>query len=294
MDTSYLAPDATDYKSYESFTSVSAMARRIRCSTVEMIHCSGGGHYGGSLSVVDVLVVLFSYFLCEKHKDVAGGDRFVLSKGHAAPAYYATLAEYGVIEKQLLDTYAVMGSVLQGHPDMVVEPTVDFSTGSLGQGLSAALGMAIMLRERAEFAWVVLGDGECQEGQVWEAAMLASRMRLGNLTAVVDANRFQEWGFRREGRVEEPIENIEDKWRSFGWTVVSCNGHDYRALKDALAFVKNDLDRPGVVIARTTKGRGSKFIESNPDRFHCGNLSEVEFKAVLEEIRDEAVGDPLR
>jgi transketolase len=251
----------------------------IRRWVVEMIHRAGGGHFGGSLSIVDILAVLFGGVM-RRPSQTGGGDRFVLSKGHAAPAYYAALASFGFLPRAKLDEFAQFGAALQGHPDRIAEPRMDFSTGSLGQGLSVALGMALVLRPTAR-AWVLLGDGECQEGQIWEAAMLGARMRVDNLTAIVDANGYQEWGFRQEGRVLAPVPDLAGKWRAFGWSVADCDGHDHRDLERALRSVSGNNGQPGVVIAHTVKGRGAALIEAQPDRFHCGALTDSEYNMVL-------------
>src|SRR5262249_33600752 len=146
-------------------------------------------------------------------------DRVILSKGHGSPGYYAVLAERGLIAKKKLWEYGEVGAALQGHPDMTTEPAVHFSTGSLGQGLSAGLGMALALQAKSARVWVVLGDGECQEGQVWEAAMLASRIKAPGLIAIIDANDHQEYGFRENGVAAPPVVQLEEKWRAFGWAV---------------------------------------------------------------------------
>jgi len=255
-------------------------AKRIRRRVVELIHATGEGHYGGSLSMVDILCVLFSRFV-----DRERGDRFILSKGHGAPGYYATLVEFGILAERTLEGYGGFGAALQGHPDMTLNTAIDFSTGSLGQGLSAALGMAIALAQTPARSWVLLGDGECQEGQVWEACMLAARLERGNLIAIVDANGHQEYGFRRRGEAVQPVLNLAEKWRAFGWQVAEVDGHDHLQLTEAL----NDFSRfrlsPGVVIANTVKGRGSALLEADPDRFHCGRLTACEFREVMEELQ---------
>jgi transketolase N-terminal domain/subunit/radical SAM superfamily enzyme YgiQ (UPF0313 family) len=253
-------------------------ARRIRARAVRMIHASGEGHYGGSLSMIDILSVLFGSFI-----DRTRGDRFILSKGHGAPGYYAAMAEFGWIPEGRLEGYGRFGAALQGHPDMTLESRVDFSTGSLGQGLSAALGMALIMRGTSARPWVLLGDGECQEGQVWEAALVAARLRVGNLTAIVDANGHQECSYRRDGKQEVPVADLAAKWRAFGWHAVEADGHDHRDITRALREL-SELEAPGVLIARTVKGYGSSLLETDPDRFHCGELSDVEYHGVLEEL----------
>ena len=264
----------------ERRVAVCERARRIRRRVVRMIHASGEGHYGGSLSMIDILVVLFSFFIDRKR-----GDRFILSKGHAAPGYYATLAEFDLIPESMLESYGRFGAALQGHPDMTLEDAIDFSTGSLGQGLSAALGMALILRSTFARAWVLLGDGECQEGQIWEAAMLAARMGMSNLTAVIDANGYQECGYNRKGRSEEPVPDMAAKWRAFGWEAIEIDGHSHQDIFQGLAHLSIQIKSPGVLIAHTIKGRGASLIEMDPNRFHCGQLSELEYRKVLEELQ---------
>jgi transketolase len=259
------------------------LARRARFSTVRTIYASGGGHYGGSLSVVDILVALFQHIRSFSARN-AVADKIVLSKGHAAAGYYATMAEFELIDARLLDSFAQVGAALQGHPDMVTCGSVDFSTGSLGQGLSAALGMAICLREDDGRAWVVLGDGECQEGQIWEAAMLAARLRVGNLTVLVDQNGLQEWGYRGLGGSEEPVLDAASKWEAFGWTVLECSGHDHAALLSALRNSEGAVGRPTAILAKTVKGFGSDFIAARADRFHCDQLTPAELDLVLGQL----------
>ena len=260
------------------------LARRARRSTVTAIHGAGGGHYGGSLSIVDILAVLFRDFIFRDPSAAAGDrDRFILSKGHAAAAYYAVLAELGLIPRSRLATFAAGPDELQGHPDMLSDPMIDFSTGSLGQGLSVAAGMAMMLRPRGRHVWALVGDGECQEGQIWEAAMLAARLELGNVTAIVDSNGQQEWGYRPDGIPQAPVLDLPAKWAAFGWDVVECDGHDHSSLRRALSPAGQG-GRPKAVIARTVKGFGSHLIEEDSARFHCGELSEDELRLVLEAI----------
>lgn len=248
-------------------------AQAVRRQIVRMLHRVGGGHYGGSLSSVDILLVLWREFLGYG----ADRDRFVLSKGHAAPALYAAMAATGHLDSGMLERYGVDGGFLPSHPEYDGAGTLaDFSTGSLGQGLSAALGMALVLKSLERRAWVLLGDGECQEGQVWEAAMLASRLRVGNLVAVVDCNGRQEWGYS-EG---PPVEGLAGKWSAFGWKVHEVDGHDPVELSRTFAALRaSTRSGPAVVMARTIKGRGFAVIEGAPARFHCGALEASEFAA---------------
>jgi transketolase len=260
------------------------LARLARRSTVSAIHGAGGGHFGGSLSIVDILAVLFHDFIFRDRSAAAvDRDRFILSKGHAAAAYYATLAELGLIPRSRLATFAAAPGELQGHPDMLSDPIIDFSTGSLGQGLSVAAGMAMMLRPQGRHVWALVGDGECQEGQIWEAAMLTARLGLGNVTVIVDANGHQEWGYRPGGIPEIPVLDLPAKWSAFGWNVVECDGHDHSSLRQALSAADAG-GRPKAIIARTVKGFGSALIEEDSARFHCGELNDDEIGLVLEAL----------
>lgn len=258
-------------------------ASLLRRDIVEALYATGGGHYGGSMSVLDLLLTLYRRVLrtAPDAPDHPDRDRLILSKGHAAIALYAVLRRLGY-RSGSLDTYGEAGSPLEGHPDMHTHPGVDFSTGSLGQGLSVGLGIALAVRERGARVWVVLGDGECQEGQVWEAAMLAARLGIDNLVAVVDANGSQEIGWTLSPGVEaDPIPNQNAKWRAFGWKVVEVDGHDYEALEDAFTAASRAEGRPVVVIARTTKGRGYAMLEADPVRFHCATLNPSEHQQLL-------------
>ena len=246
----------------------------VRRLTIETLYRSGGGHYGASLSVIEILSTLYSEAV--RHRR----DKVILSKGHAAPALYATFAALGLLKEEQLWTYAREGSSLQGHPDMRLEPLVDFSTGSLGQGLSVGLGMALVLGERGR-VWVVLGDGECQEGQIWEAARLAAGLNVVNLAAIIDSNRRQEWNLCRSD--VPPVASLRSKWSSFGWNVLECNGHDVTALAEAYRAM-SEMRMPTVLIANTVKGHGSHLISSDPNRFHCDQLTTEEYATVLEEL----------
>jgi transketolase len=254
----------------------------IRREIVRALYHAGGGHFGGSLSVVDVLVVLYGAVLRVDPSRPAWPerDRLVLSKGHAAMALYAVLRHFGWFEGDLA-TYGAADSPFEGHPDMHTLPGVDFSTGSLGQGLSVALGMALALADRdgAE-AWVVLGDGECQEGQVWEAAMLATRLGVRNLRVVVDCNGYQEFGWPSlPADLRQPVPDDALKWRAFGWSVVEHDGHDIPGLLDSFRRMQA-MSRPAVLLARTVKGKGVGLIEADPHRFHCAQLSAVEYSEI--------------
>ncbi|TXH76027.1 MAG: transketolase [Lysobacteraceae bacterium] len=260
-----------------------AEALDLRIDIVEALYATGGGHYGGCLSVIDLLLVLYRRQLRvdpAQPRDPLR-DRLILSKGHAALALYAVLRRLGYFETPLT-RYAELGSPLEGHPDMLALPGVDFSTGSLGQGLSVGVGMAHALRGGDQRVWVVLGDGECQEGQVWEAAMLGAMCRLGRLHAVIDHNRHQEWGW---GEDMPPVPALAEKWRAFGWRVFECDGHDHGAFEAAIAAATAAADAPSVIIADTIKGRGVPLCEADVRRFHCDAASAEEHRMMIEALR---------
>lgn len=237
-------------------------ARGLRVDIVKTLHRSQSGHTGGSLSAIDMVTAL--YFQVMRHNPEnplwEDRDRFVLSKGHAAPAQYVALAEAGYFPREDLMMLRRLGSHLQGHPDSKVTPGVEVCTGSLGQGLSMANGMALGLRlsSRPSRVYVMLGDGELQEGQVWEAAMAAAHYRLDNLCAMVDANALQI-----DGEVEKVMNvgPIGDKFRAFGWNVLEIDGHDMEAIVEALETAGDVKGKPTVIVARTVKGKGVPRFE---------------------------------
>jgi transketolase len=279
------APDDVAVQRAPAGLGRAAEAALLRADIVRALHAAGG-HYGGSLSVIDVLLALYRGHVrvnprAPRHPD---RDRLLLSKGHAAVALYAVLRRLGFFEDDLC-TYADYASNLEGHPDMKTVPGVDFSTGSLGQGLSVGCGMAIALRETGRRVFVVLGDGECQEGQVWEAAMFASANSISNLTAVVDCNGLQEWGRKnRDGASLPPLTQAAQKWRAFGWNVVECDGHDFAAIDDALTTGRADPHAPTAVICHTRKGKGALVAESRAVDFHCAAMTDEEHVATLRQI----------
>jgi len=245
-----------------------AIASRCRGEILRMTHRASAGHPGGSLSETDILVALYTTKI---RVDPANPkwpdrDRFILSKGHASPGMYAILEEQGFISKEDLKSYRVMGGTCQGHVDMKWTPGVDFSAGSLGMGLSYGIGCALAARfdgsERN--AYVMLGDGEIQEGSVWEAAMAAAHHELGNLKVFVDCNRIQNDDF-----VEKQMRmfDIAAKWESFGWAVREIDGHNMQEILDALDWFDGVGNKPAVIVANTVKGKGVSFMENNP-AFH--------------------------
>lgn len=248
---------------------VQSKAAGMRRDIVEMIAAAGSGHPGGSLSAADIVATLYFGGLLRhdpSNPDWPARDRFVLSKGHAAPVLYAALAEAGYFGRDHLATLRKLGSVLQGHPDSKKAPGVEISTGSLGQGLSIAAGLAAGLRggQVAEPAvqdrsvFVLLGDGELQEGQVWEAAMFAAHEGLNNLVAIVDEN-----GLQIDGACSEVmcLGEVEAKFTAFGWKAFSCDGHDIGAIYEAVSAARAFTDGPAVVVAKTIKGKGVSFME---------------------------------
>jgi transketolase len=238
-------------------------AAAIRCDILRMIALAKSGHPGGSLSAADILALLYNGgVLRHRPQDPnwPGRDRFILSKGHAAPVLYATLAQAGYFDKGELATLRRLGSRLQGHPDYRKLPGVEASTGSLGQGLSIAAGMALGLASEdvSRRVYVLLGDGELQEGQVWEAAMFAAHRGLSNLIAIVDAN-----GLQIDGPTDEVLSlgDVGAKFAAFGWAVHELDGHDILALKEAFDTIIASAKGPSVIIARTVKGKGVDFME---------------------------------
>lgn len=267
----------------------------VRRDIAEALYRTGGGHYGGSFSAVELLLTVYTRHLridpaC-LHNPLR--DRFVLSKGHAAIGLYAVLRHLGWVDAAL-DGYASFGSPLEGHPDMTAVPWVDWSTGSLGQGLSAALGMAMGLRRHGRRVWALLGDGECQEGQVWEAVMLAGLLKPDNLHVIVDLNQYQEFGWRLAQRQTprlEPVPDMAAKWRAFGWHVIDCDGHDVCAIDEACSEAVARA-RPCVILAATQKGHGSPLTESDPLRFHCTEVNADEHAAILAGLNREGPKQP--
>ncbi|MFA4957352.1 MAG: transketolase [Candidatus Methanoperedens sp.] len=255
----------------------------IRRHIIKMVYSAGSGHPGGSLSSTDILVVLFFHVM--KHnpqKKDREMDRFILSKGHAAPALYATLAESGYFPISKLESLRKNGGYLQGHPDSSV-PGVEVSSGSLGQGLSCGNGIALAARldEKSSRVFVLLGDGECDEGQVWEAAMLSAHFKLDNLVAIVDRN-----GLQIDGKTEQImcLEPFSKKWESFGWHVIEIDGNNIEEIIKAFKETECVIGKPTVIIARTFKGKGVSFMEGNL-AFHGKAPTDKEMICALEELK---------
>ena len=267
-----------DHKGLNEITNV------IRKDIVSMIYRAKSGHPGGSLSAVEILTALYfdEMNIDPTNPKMEDRDRFVLSKGHAAPALYATLSERGYFSKEELNNLRKTVSMLQGHPDMKKIPGVEMSTGSLGQGFSVACGMAMAAKlDNAPWnVYALLGDGEVQEGIIWEAAMSAAHYKLDNMIAFLDYN-----GLQIDGDVESvmSINPIEDKFKTFGWNVITIDGHDFDQIFAALDMAKDTVDKPTMIIAKTIKGKGVSFME-NQASWHGSAPSEEQLQQALSEL----------
>lgn len=262
------------------------MADRLRLHVIEMTYTAKSGHPGGSLSAADFMSVL--YFSKLRHDPSnpqwEDRDRFVLSKGHVAPVLYAALAESGYFPVDELTTLRSIGSKLQGHPVRGKVPGVEMSTGSLGQGLSMACGIALAgkMDGKDYKTYCLLGDGELQSGQNWEAAMFAHQYKLSNLIAVVDRNRLQITGNTEDVNSLDPL---PEKWRAFGWNVIIINGHNVRQISESIDKAKLSLKNPTVIIMNTVKGKGVSFMENNAS-FHGKACNDEEFAKAVAEIKE--------
>ncbi|MDR1533611.1 MAG: transketolase [Planctomycetota bacterium] len=260
------------------------IARGIRIDSLESLYHGGSGHPGSALSVADIVTILF---FSEMNIDPANPglpdrDRFILSKGHACPAYYSALARRGFLDRGLLSTLRKIDSPLQGHPVLGKVPGVDMSSGSLGQGLSIAGGMALYAkrRNRPFRVYCVLGDGECQEGQVWEAAMSAGHFGLDNLVAILDAN-----GLQIDGPVAEvmDVQPMSDKFRAFKWKAIEVDGHDFASLDEGLRRAREHKGGPAFLHARTVKGKGVSFMENRVE-WHGGQVTGEVYERAMAEL----------
>ncbi len=264
------------------------LAKRVRAQALRMVHRAQASHIGSSLSVADVLAVLYAEVLRvdPSRPEWPDRDRCILSKGHAAAAFYAVLAERGFFPHGQLESYCADGARLAGHVTHYGVPGVDWSTGSLGHGLSVACGMALAGRRdgRAYRVFAILSDGECDEGSTWEAALFAPHQRLDNLVAIVDYNKIQSFG-----RVKDvlDLEPLADKWRAFNWAVRELDGHDHAALRAALRAVPFEPGRPSVLIAHTVKGKGVSFMEDQL-AWHYKSPDDTQLAAALAELEPTA------
>ena len=266
-------------------------ALEVRKSIVTAVHAAKSGHPGGSLSIADTLTYLYFYKMNvdPKNPKMENRDRFVLSKGHTAPALYSVLAEKGFFDKAELLKLRKTGAMLQGHPDMKGTPGVDMSTGSLGQGVSTAVGMAIGAKlSNADYkVYTALGDGEIQEGQVWEAAMAAAHYKLDNLVAIVDNNNLQI-----DGEVDKvmSVYPIVDKFESFGWNVATCDGHDFDSIHAAFEKTNEKNGKPWVIVQKSVKGKGVSFME-NKASWHGSAPNDEQYAQAMADL--EAIGKEL-
>ena len=288
-----LPPEADD----PGAMSLEALSARTRGLIIESIHHAGAGHVGGPLSATDLLVHL--YFRTLNIDPTRPGwpdrDRFILSKGHSSIALYAVLALRGYLPIEELRTFDQADSRLQGHPDMTSLPGLDMSTGSLGQGLSPGVGMALAARLRGQSfrTWVMLGDGEIQEGQIWEAAFVAARYGLDTVTAILDANGLPQFGWPApEGFTRErPYDDPRAKFEAFGWHVVECDGHDHADIERAFATAVAHTGRPTCVVAHTVKGKGISFMEGD-FLWHAAVPTADHLATALDEL-DRALQRPM-
>ena len=274
-----MADQKMDVKAFE------AKAVEFRKQILEMINTAGSGHPGGSLSAVEILISLYCYKMRHRPHEPQwpDRDRLIMSKGHASPVAYVTLADSGYFPKEELKTFRKLGARLQGHVHRKV-PGVELNTGSLGHGLSVSNGMALAAKmQNKDFkVYCLMGDGEIQEGSVWEAAMSSAHFHLNNVCAIVDYNKIQENGLVSEIMNLEPL---VDKWRSFGWEVVEANGHDFEELKKAFDRF-DEAQKPYVIIAHTSKGKGISFMEGK-SKWHGKAPNSDELKAALKELEGQ-------
>ena len=259
-------------------------ACKVRMGIIEGVHSAKSGHPGGSLSCADILTYLYfkQMNIDPKNPKMPDRDRFVLSKGHAAPALYSVLSERGYFDTELLKTLRHIGSILQGHPDMKHIPGVDMSTGSLGQGISAAVGMALSAKHFGESykVYAVLGDGEIEEGQVWEAAMFAGNKGLSNLTAFIDYNNLQIDGTIEEVNSAAPIDK---KFEAFNWHTITIDGNDFDQIESALKEAET-VDKPVAIIAKTVKGKGVSYME-NAVNWHGAAPNDELYEQAMTELK---------
>ncbi len=267
------------------------IANTIRKETISMIYNAKSGHPGGALSAIDIFTYLYFQEMNVEPSNPKkeDRDRFVLSKGHTVPGLYAVLAEKGYFSKDTLMTYRKMGTILQGHPDIKKTPGIDMSTGSLGQGISAAVGMAFGAKAKNQDfrVYTMVGDGEIDEGQVWEAAMFAAHRNLDNLCVIVDNN-----GLQLDGTIEEIIgaTPLDKKFEAFGFHVLEADGHDFDSLKAAFDKAREVKGKPTVIIAKTVKGKGVSFMENNV-AWHGAAPNEEQYRQAMEEL--EKAGEAL-
>jgi len=257
------------------------IAKRLRYHVVKMIGVGVSGHIGGSCSAADLVTAIYFYKMRYDKPDFSWEDRdkFIMSKGHAVPVQYAALAELGIISENEFDTFKKLGSSLQGHPDCKKTPGIEANTGSLGQGLSIACGMALAMKldKKTSRVYVMLGDGEVAEGQIWEAAMAADNFHLDNLTAILDMN-----GLSSTGYIEKrfKMSRMKEKWEAFGWHAIELDGHDMEQICNALDEAESTKDKPTILLAKTVKGKGIPFAENSAD-FHNAAFTKEQYNEAI-------------
>ena len=264
------------------------ISKDIRCSILTMVKEAEVGHIGGSLSVTEILVSLYFKILRidPKNPSWEDRDRFILSKGHGAAALYSTLALKGFFPKDKLKTFGQINSCFQVHPDKTKVPGIEASTGALGQGLSIGIGMALSARlnKKDYHTYVIIGDGETQEGQIWEAAMFASHYKLDNITVILDYNKVQLMGSISEIMEIAPV---ADKWSAFGWEIFNIDGHDFSEIIDGLQKAREVKGKPTLIIANTIKGKGVSFMQ-NLCKWHGSVPTEKEYENAIKEIKNQS------
>jgi len=268
----------------EIISDLEKISSELRIDAINMIFKANSGHPGGSFSAADIVATLYFYFLniSPENPGWEDRDRFIMSKGHACPIWYAALAKKGFFDRSHLDTLRKINSILQGHPDMKKTPGIDMTTGSLGNGLGAGVGMALAakLKNKSYFTYVLIGCAEHNEGVLWEAAMSAAKFKLDNLIAIVDYNKLQLDGYNDEVM---PLEPIEDKWKAFRWNVLRINGHDIGQIIEAIEKAKKTKGVSTVIIADTIKGKGVSFMEDKC-QWHGKVPSKEEYKQAIKEL----------
>jgi len=270
----------------ENIQALEDKAKEVRKSILKMIYKAQSGHPGGSLSAADIVTTLYFQLMKinPQKPDWEDRDRFILSKGHACPVLYATLALRGYFPTKVTDTLRCLGSQCQGHPDMTKLPGLDATTGALGEGLSIGVGMALVgkLDKKNYNIYVMIGDGESQEGQIWEAGMSASKYKLNNLIVFTDYNKIQVDGFVNQVM---PLEPLKGKWEAFGWHVQEINGHHIDEIISAVENTKKVSNKPHMIIAHTIKGKGVSFMENRPE-WHSGPPNDEQFSLALKELEE--------
>jgi transketolase len=274
----------------EKISELEELARQLRVDSLRLIHRRGAGHPGGALSAAEIMAVLYFHHLHvdPAHPDWEQRDRFILSKGHASALLYSTLARRGFFAFSELDNWGELNCPHQGHPDRFKTPGVDMTSGLLGHGVAVGVGLALAarLKKQSHRTYILLGDGECQGGIVWEGAVTAAKYRLSNLTAILDNN-----GVQLDGSVQEvmPLEPLAEKWKACNWHVIEINGHSIRDVAEALDLAGEIHDRPAIILAHTTKGKGVSFME-NQSYWHGNVPDAVQLKQALMEL-GEAIHD---